>query len=86
MTLGDHPDLYTAIVKALGTISWAFGACVWASDAPKGYKVTVSTGDRFLVHSRTIVIPVSMEKDRNLEHRVQGLVDEMKLELDRVTG
>ncbi len=86
MKLGDHPELYAAITKALGGLSWAFGACVWASDAPRGYKLTVSTGDRFLVHSRTIVVPVSMEKDRNLDHRVWSLVEEMRLELGRVTG
>ncbi len=83
MKLGDHPDLYQAIVEALGGLSWASGVAVWASDAPAGYRVTVSTGDRFLVHQRTIVIPLSRAKARNLAHTVKGLIDEMRLDLEK---
>ncbi len=83
MRLGDHPELFAAVLEALAGLGWASGVSVWASDAPPGYRVTVSTGDRFLTHQRTIVIPLSAAKLRHVAHAVKAQIDEMKLDLDR---
>ena len=82
MRLGDHPELLAAIMDAIEAQSWAMGFAVWASDAPAGYRVTLSMGDKFLVHQRSVIVPVTTEKARHVGHAVRAIIDEMRLDLE----
>ncbi len=85
MRFGDHPKLYDAIMQVLAELDWPLGVTVYADDTVKGYRVAIVTGDRWLLHTRQIVIALSVENSRDVVHAVRCQIEEMKRDLGRVT-
>ncbi len=83
MKLGDCPKLYDAIMQVLAELDWPMGVSVQGDEATRGYRVSLMTGDRFLWHSRTIIIPPSVANSRDVVHTVRCQVEEMKRDLYR---
>ncbi len=86
MRLGDHPELFAAIMQALADLSWASSVTVGGSDNPRGYRVTVTTGDRFLTHSRTIIVALNVASCPDIIHTVRCQIDDIHRDLDRVVN
>ncbi len=86
MTLGDHPKLFAAVMEALSGLPWAMGVHVTADDQVRGFRVTMTTGSRFLTHSKGFVIPVTAENSRDVNKVVRCAIAEAADELAQLTA
>ncbi len=71
-------------MEALGDLPWALGVHVSADSLARGYRVTVTKGDRFLTHCRQIVVPLTAANSRDIGHTVRFQLAEAVADFDKI--